>query len=102
MKFVEQHDQSDCGPACLSMISNYYGKNYDLEYLRKHSFISRDGVSLFNIDLAAQEIGFDTFSTKLSITQLVDTGDQFPCIIHWNRNHFVVLKKITTLFSQRY
>lgn len=45
----------DCGPACLSMISEYYGKRYSLEYLRKNCFIGRDGVSLLGISKAAEK-----------------------------------------------
>ena len=39
-----QLSSSDCGPTCLRMIASYYGKEYSAETLRKHSFISREGV----------------------------------------------------------
>lgn len=45
----------DCGPACLSMISEYYGKRYSLEHLRENCFIGRDGVSLLGISKAAEK-----------------------------------------------
>ena len=102
MKFVFQRDQSDCGPACLSMISSYYGNQYDLEYIREQSYLSRDGVSLLGISLAAQKMGFDTFSSKLSIQELTKHSGSQPCILHWNQNHFVILMKITKSFSKKY
>ena len=44
-----QLDKMDCGPACLRMIAKYYGKNYTLQSLREHSFITREGVSMLGI-----------------------------------------------------
>jgi len=94
MKFVHQHDLMDCGPACLSMITSYYGRKYPLQYLRDNAYLTREGVSLSGISEAATKIGFETFSAKLSIKDLSDQKDVLPCILHWNQNHFVVLKKI--------
>ena len=92
-KFIPQYDQMDCGPACLSMVSHFHGKDYSLNYLREHSFISRDGVSLRGISEAANEIGFETFSVQLKVEALTNKPVT-PCILHWNQNHFVVLHKI--------
>lgn len=94
MHFIPQHDQMDCAPACLCMIANYYGKKYSLQYVRDYSFITREGVSLLGITEASQKIGFDTLSAKLSIDVLKEEKESFPCILHWNQNHFVVLYKI--------
>ncbi|WP_376778702.1 peptidase domain-containing ABC transporter [Chryseobacterium taichungense] len=83
----------DCGPACLAMVSSHYGKNIGLQYFRDKSYISRDGVSLSGMNEAATEIGFNTLA---AIVQLDDIDQQsLPCILHWNRNHFVVLYQIS-------
>lgn len=95
MIFTAQHDQMDCGPACLSMVASHHGKKYHLEYLRKNSNITREGVSVLGISEAAKEIGFDTFPAKLGLDRLKGDKDLFPCLLHWNQNHFVVLRKIT-------
>ena len=95
-KFIPQHDKMDCGPSCLAMVSNYFGKNYSLQFFRENSFITREGVSLLGISEAANKVGLKTISTKLVITELIDKIDNLPCIIHWNKNHFVVLTKIKT------
>lgn len=101
MKFIEQHDQTDCGPASLAMIAHKYGKKYSLNYLREISFLSRDGVSLLAINDAAQDIGFETFPTQLTPEALYKESS-FPCILHWHQNHFVVLHKITkNIFTQK-
>ncbi|AUP81390.1 peptidase domain-containing ABC transporter [Flavivirga eckloniae] len=102
MKFSPQQDQMDCGPACLSMVASYYKKKFPLQYLREYSFISREGVSLLGISEAGKEIGFETFSAKITVEKLIENINTFPCILHWNQNHFVVLHKISTkLFSKK-
>ncbi|WP_142687542.1 peptidase domain-containing ABC transporter [Chitinophaga polysaccharea] len=85
-----QLDFMDCGPTCLRMIAKYYGRNYDLAFLRSISFISREGVSLLGISDAAEKIGFRTFGTKTTFEQLINEAPT-PCILHWKQNHFVVL-----------
>jgi len=87
--FFHQRESVDCGPSCLRMISNYYGKDYSSEMLRKHSFISREGVSMLGISDAAEYIGFKTLGAMISFEQLANEA-MLPCILHWNQNHFVV------------
>lgn len=100
MKIIIQHDQMDCGPACLAMIASHYGKNYTLQYLRDHSFITKEGVSLFGIVEACKKIGFETTPLRLTLEKLTDSRSALPCILHWGKNHFVVLKQITkSVFS---
>ncbi|MDD4606401.1 MAG: cysteine peptidase family C39 domain-containing protein, partial [Dysgonamonadaceae bacterium] len=65
-----QLDAMDCGPACLSMIAEHYGKRYTLEYLRDNSFIGRDGVSLLGISKAAGKIGFRTVGGRFTFEKL--------------------------------
>ena len=96
MVFLPQHDQMDCGPACLAMVASYYGKNFGLQYLRDTSFITKEGVSLLGISEASKKLGFKELSTKIKIEEL--DIDLLPCIIHWNQNHFVVLTKISKNF----
>ena len=107
MKFIPQHDLMDCGPACISMIASHYGKAYDIQYLRENTFMTREGVTLLGITQAAEQIGFSTLPAKLTLEKLiwliVDSQVSLPCIIHWNQNHFVVLKKISkSLLTKKY
>lgn len=96
MLFFAQHDQMDCGPACLAMVSSHYGKNFGLPYLRDKSFITREGVSLLGISEASEKIGFKTIAAKLKPENF--NKELLPCILHWNQNHFVVLYKIGKRF----
>lgn len=90
--FVQQHDSMQCGVACLQMIIKYYGLNCDYQYLDNICFATSEGVSLNGISCAAKEIGLKSLCGTLTIKQL--SKNIFPCIIHWNQNHFVVLYKV--------
>ena len=90
---MSQRDAMDCGPTCLAMVSEYYGKHYNIEHLHQLSYITNEGVSLYGISIAAESIGFHTIGTQISLHDLRGNM-QLPCIIHWNQNHFVVLYKI--------
>ena len=85
----KQLDAMDCGPTCLRMIAKYYGRNFSVQYLREKSFITREGVSMLGISDAAEAIGIRTNGIKITFEQLVKEKP-FPCILHWNQNHFVV------------
>lgn len=91
--FFKQLETMDCGPSCLRMVAKFYGKYYSLESLRVKSFISNSGVSMLGISEAAESIGFRTRGYRLTWGQLRDEVP-FPCIIHWNQQHFVVVYKI--------
>jgi ATP-binding cassette subfamily B protein len=89
------------------MIASHYGKAYDIQYLRENTFMTREGVTLLGITQAAEQIGFSTLPAKLTLEKLiwliVDSQVSLPCIIHWNQNHFVVLKKISkSLLTKKY
>lgn len=83
----------DCGPACLKMVAEHYGRRYSLETLRAYSSIGREGVSMLGISNAAEKIGFHTVGCRISFDTLTEKAPM-PCIVHWNQNHFVVVYKI--------
>lgn len=91
--FYPQLDTMDCGPACLRMVSRYYGRIYALEYLRVQCHLTRDGVSMLGLSEAAETIGFRTRGVKITWEQLCDSV-RLPCIVHWNQQHFVVVYRI--------
>lgn len=87
-----QHDVMDCGPTCLRMVADFYGKRYSLEGLREKSFITREGVSMLGISEAAEKIGFRSICVQVGYEKLQEAP--LPCIIHWNQQHFVVVYKL--------
>jgi len=93
-----QFDAKDCGPACLRMVTKYYGKLITLKTLRERSYITREGVSMLGISDAAEDIGFRTLGVRLTWAQLRDETP-LPCIAHWKKNHFVVVYKIASRHS---
>ncbi|MFT5833140.1 MAG: ATP-binding cassette subfamily B protein [Cognaticolwellia sp.] len=86
----QQFDQMDCGPTCLRMIAKHYGRVYSLQYLRDHSYIDREGVSLLGISDAAEHIGMHTLAVKLPFKQFIEEVP-LPCVAHWRQRHFVVV-----------
>ena len=88
-----QLDAADCGPTCLRMIAKYYGRNYSIQYLREHAFITREGVSMLGISDVAELIGFRTVGVQITLEQL-RREVSMPCVLHWNQRHFVVCYKI--------
>lgn len=87
---VMQMEQLECGAASLTMILAYYGKWLPLEQVRADCGVSRDGASAKNVLKAARRYGLDASGYRYEPEELVKCGT-FPCIIHWNFNHFVVL-----------
>ncbi|WP_010178898.1 peptidase domain-containing ABC transporter [Aquimarina agarilytica] len=89
-----QPDSKDCGPTCIRIIAKFYGKLYPLAFLRELSETIRDGSSLLGLSEAAEHIGFRTLAIKIDSQTLVETP--LPCILHWNKQHFVVLYEVKT------
>ncbi len=88
-----QLDAKDCGPVSLQIISKYYGKYFDLEYLREICGVTREGISVYDLCIAAETLGFKSTPLKTSYKRLCDSVN-LPCILHWEGKHFVVLYKI--------
>ena len=87
---VMQLEALECGAACLCMVMAYYGKWVPLEQVRKDCGVSRNGSNAANILGAAERYGFEAGGYRVEPEILRDEGF-FPCIIHWEFNHFVVL-----------
>ncbi|MDF2192586.1 peptidase domain-containing ABC transporter [Paraflavitalea sp. CAU 1676] len=89
-----QVEQSDCGPTCLKIILQYYGKSCDLKYLRNLCDPTRAGVSMLDLVEAASQL-----SLKSTVLRATEAGLRMsavlPCILHWKQDHFVVLYRIS-------
>ncbi|PWN63087.1 peptidase domain-containing ABC transporter [Chryseobacterium phosphatilyticum] len=91
--FYKQPDTKDCGPTCLRIVSKYYGRSISLQQIRNLSETTREGSSLLGLSDAAENLGFRSMGVQIDFNTLVDEVP-FPCIAHWNKNHFVVVYKI--------
>ncbi len=87
---IMQMEALECGAACLAMVMAYYQKWIPLEQVRLDCGVSRDGSKAKNIVLAARRYGFTADGYRMEVNSIKEDG-LFPCIIHWNFNHFVVL-----------
>jgi NHLM bacteriocin system ABC transporter peptidase/ATP-binding protein len=87
---VMQMEALECGAASLTMILAYYDKWIPLEQVRVDCGVSRDGSNAKNVLKAARSYGLIAKGYRYEPEDLKKNG-KFPCIIHWNFNHFVVL-----------
>ena len=87
---IMQLEALECGAACLTMVLAYYDKWMPLEQVRSDCGVSRDGSNAMNILLAARKYGFNADAYKAEPEALKEQG-YFPCIVHWEFNHFIVL-----------
>ena len=85
-----QMEMLECGAASLAMVLAYYEKWIPLEQVRTDCGVSRDGSNAKNILIAARNYGMQARGYRYEPNALKEKGT-FPCIIHWNFNHFVVL-----------
>lgn len=91
--FVQQHDLTDCGAACLLSLIRYYGGESSILHLREVSGTSNTGTTLLGLYQAAGVMGFDAQGAEAKgIVDLIDHGK--PCIlavvIDKTLSHFVV------------
>jgi len=89
---VLQTEVTECGLACLTMIGRYHGHDIDLNVLRKKHLISMTGASLKSIMAIAGSLQLAARPLKVDLDQLHKL--QLPAILHWDLNHYVVLKAV--------
>jgi len=95
----KQLDKKDCGPTCLKIVAKHFGKTIAIQELRKLTETTRAGSSLLGLSDAAEKLGFRSLGVKISLEKLLEAP--LPCILHWNKNHYVVLYKITNSKLQK-
>lgn len=93
-RYFIQPDQLTCGPTCIRMIANYYGKNIPLQRIVENTGTDRNGSSMLGLTSAAEGIGFRVKALKMPFYRLLKENS-IPFIGYWKQNHFVVVYKIT-------
>ena len=84
MKLFLQSEASECGLACLAMVSHHHGYEVDLPALRRRFSISLKGTTMKHILLMAQKLGFSGRGLRLEPAQLKDLKP--PAFLHWDMN----------------
>jgi ATP-binding cassette, subfamily B, bacterial CvaB/MchF/RaxB len=90
---VLQSAAAECGLASLAMIAGYHRRNSDMGDLRRRISVSLKGVNLETLVDMADRIGFASRAVRLDLHELSNL--KLPCILHWDLNHFVVLKSVS-------
>jgi ATP-binding cassette subfamily B protein RaxB len=90
---MQQTEAAECGLACLAMISSYHGHRIDLNTLRRRYPVSLKGVTLRALIQVATQMHFACRPLRFELGHLRQL--HLPAILHWNMNHFVVLKSVT-------
>lgn len=92
LELVLQQESMECGLACVVMIANYYGANWDLFEVRERFPGSSQGVSIKSLTEIAEEFSLTPRVLSLDLVDLKKL--RVPCILHWGMDHFVVLKEM--------
>lgn len=97
LPIILQTEAAECGLVCVGMIANYWGHRIDLGHLRKRFSVSIKGVNFKNLISMAN--GLDLLARPLKLDMELLQSLKLPAILHWNMNHFVVLKKVTSKYA---
>ena len=90
---IIQSEAAECGLACLAMIASYHGYHTDLIELRRKFNSSLAGTTLRDVMRFAQHFKLTSRPLRIDLKDL--PGLETPCLLHWDLNHFVVLKSVT-------
>jgi len=89
---LQQAELAECGLACLAMIAIHHGHDTDLASLRRRFPVSPRGATLARLLQTAGALGLDARALRAEPEALQHL--HLPCVLHWDLNHFVVLKRI--------
>ncbi len=92
LRAVLQTEAAECGLACIAMIADFHGYRADLASLRRRFPVSLKGVTLTSLIHVADALGLSSRPVRLELRELRRL--ERPCILHWNLDHFVVLKSV--------
>lgn len=90
---IYQSEAAECGLATIAMVANHYGHKLDLQTLRSRYSVSLTGANLQQLMGLSEQLGLAGRALKLELDDLPKL--ELPCILHWDMNHFVVLKKVS-------
>ncbi|ELA7570932.1 peptidase domain-containing ABC transporter, partial [Vibrio alginolyticus] len=91
---ILQSEVSECGLACLAMISSFYGHKVNVSSLRSHMKLGLQGMNLKQVIHIADQLHLAGRGVKCEAEDISHLA--LPCILHWNLDHFVVLTKVSS------
>lgn len=90
---LRQTQAAECGLTCVGIIAGFYGHQIDMVSLRQRFPSSQKGSTLTDVMSFAQNLGMGCRAVRLELDELHKLN--LPCVLHWDMNHFVVLKSIS-------
>lgn len=90
---VLQTEIAECGLACLVSVLRYHGFYTDLRTLRQKYTLSLKGANMADIVRFGDDMNLTSRALRLELDELANL--RLPCILHWDLNHFVVLKSVS-------
>lgn len=90
---IQGAEAAECGLACIAMVARYHGHDVDLNGLRQRFALSMSGATLRSVMGLADSLGFAPRALKVELSALAKL--RLPAILHWDLNHFVVLKSVS-------
>lgn len=90
---IQSAETAECGLACMAMIARFHGHDVDLNGLRQRFSVSMSGATLRSLMGLADSLGFAPRALKVELESLPKV--RLPAVLHWDLNHFVVLKSVT-------
>jgi ATP-binding cassette subfamily B protein RaxB len=93
LPIIRQTEAAECGLACLAMITSFYGHRVDLNTLRRRYPVSLKGVTLRSMTQLASHLQMACRPIRFELSDLRQI--RTPAVVHWDMNHFVVLKGVT-------
>lgn len=91
---VLQTEVAECGLACLTAVAGYHGYHSDLRTMRQQYSLSQKGLTMADIVRFANHLNLTSRALRLDLADLPNLRK--PCILHWDLNHFVVLKETSS------
>ena len=92
LPIIQQAEAAECGVVCLGMVAGYFGHQMDLSSIRKRFSVSMEGTTLLDLMNFAEKLHLSSRPLRVSLKDL--KAFKTPVILHWNLNHFVVLRGV--------
>lgn len=92
VKLIRQHEEKDCGAACLSMILQYYGKKLPLAVVADAIRVDQYGANIYGLLDGARQQG-------LTATALEGSGEEFMAEVRAGKIRLPAIARIVNRFG---